>query len=201
MREYELTVVYDLSVAEAGGPEAGPQRLATLVEGRGGKMLKVDHWGRRRMAYPIERAIDGDYVVTRIDFEPAAVASLEAALKIDERVYRHLIVRADELPPPPPVREPREPRPMQEAAPVAAPEATDEAAVATEAPVAIEAAEAEAPASQVPADTEPIEAVVADAKAEVSPDEEPPVVENADVGGEASPESEAEAAEDPAAEK
>lgn len=201
MREYELTVVYDLSVAEAGGPDAGPQRLATLVEGRGGKMLKVDHWGRRRMAYPIERAIDGDYIVTRIDFEPAAVAALEAALKIDERVYRHLIVRADELPPPPPVREPREPRPMPEAAPAAAPDTTEEAAVATEAAAATEEVEADAAASQVPADTEPIEAAVADAKAEVSPDEEPPVVENADVGGEAPAATEAEADEDPAAEK
>lgn len=221
MREYELTVVYDLSVAEAGGPEAGPQRLATLVEGRGGKMLKVDHWGRRRMAYPIERAIDGDYIVTRIDFEPAAVAALEAALKIDERVYRHLIVRADELPPPPPVREPREPRPMMADAnaPVAAPEgsAADAAVVAPEPATieaATEAAEAEAPAADpaseadaeepvasAPADAEPIEAVVADAKAEVSPDEGPPVVENADVGGEAPAGTEAETTEDPAAEK
>jgi hypothetical protein len=53
----------------------------------------------------------------------------------------------------------------------------------------------------VPADTEPIEAVVADAKAEVSPDEEPPVVENADVGGEAPAATDAETTEDPAAEK
>ena len=78
MREYELTVVYDLAVAEAGGPDAGPQRIASLVEGRGGKMLKVDHWGRRRMAYPIGKALDGDYVVTRVELDPSAVAPLEA---------------------------------------------------------------------------------------------------------------------------
>ncbi len=152
MREYELTVVYDLAVAEAGGPDAGPQRLASLVEGRGGKMLKVDHWGRRRMAYPIGRALDGDYVVTRVELEPGEVAPLEAALKIDERVYRHLVVRADELPLPPPPREPRVPRePAAESAPAAAPVAAApaveaapaEAAPAAEAPAA---AEAEAPA-------------------------------------------------------
>ena len=223
MREYELTVVYDLSVAEAGGPDASPQRLATLVEGRGGKMLKVDHWGRRRMAYPIQKAIDGDYIVTRIDFDPASVAALEATLMIDERVYRHLIVRADELPPPPPVREPREPRPMMAdaSAPATAAEApaADAAAVAPE-PATVEAAAeagaagasaaepvtepaaepaAEAPAAAAPADAEPIEAVVADAKAEVSPEAAPPVVENADVGGEAPDETGP--TEDPAAEK
>ncbi len=194
MREYELTVVYDLSVAEAGGPDAGPQRLASLVEGRGGKMLKVDHWGRRRMAYPIERSIDGDYIVTRIDFEPAGVAALEAALKIDERVYRHLIVRADELPPPPPPREPREPRPaVAEAAPAEAPRAETPAVVAE--PAAAE----EAPAAQAPAGAEPIEAAVADAKAEVSPEAAPPDVPNADVGGEATADTPSET-EEPAAE-
>ena len=138
MREYELTVVYDLAVAEAGGPDAGPERLTGLVEARGGKMLKIDHWGRRRMAYPINRALDGDYVVTRVDLEPNEVAGLEAALKIDEKVYRYLTVRADELPPPPPPREPREPRP----------------APAAEAPAAT--AEVTAPAEPAPAATEPV---------------------------------------------
>jgi small subunit ribosomal protein S6 len=155
LREYELTVVYDLAVTEAGGPDAGPQRIASLVEGRGGKMLKVDHWGRRRMAYPIGRALDGDYVVTRVELDPTAVAPLEAALKIDEKVYRHLVVRADELPLPPPPREPRAPRePAAEAAPAAAPAPAAEAApvAAAEAPVA-EAPAAEAPAAEAPAET------------------------------------------------
>ena len=148
MREYELTVVYDLSVAEAGGPDAGPQRLTSLIEGRGGKMLKVDHWGRRRMAYPIGAALDGDYIVTRIDFEPAAVAALEAALGIDERVYRHLVVRADDLPPPPPPREPRDPRAPAAEAP-APPAATTAPAAATTAPAA-DAPAAAAPAAGAP---------------------------------------------------
>lgn len=127
MREYELTVVYDLAVAEAGGPDAAPQRLTQLVEARGGKVLKVDHWGRRRLAYPINHALDADYVVSRVELEPENVSPLEAALRIDERVYRHLIVRADELPAPMPPREPRhapaaDPSPATEApAPVEAP--------------------------------------------------------------------------------
>lgn len=137
MREYELTVVYDLAVAEAGGPDAGPQRITSMVESRGGKMLKVDHWGRRRMAYPINRALDGDYVVTRVELEPSVIAPLEAALRIDEKVYRHLVVRADELPAPPPPREPRVPR-------EAAAEAAPAAPVAEAAPAPV----AEAPAEE-----------------------------------------------------
>lgn len=154
MREYELTVIYDLAVAEAGGPDAVPEQLTSLLEARGGKVLKLDHWGRRRMAYPINHQIDGDYIVSRVELDPAVVAPIEAALTINERVYRHLIVRADELPVPPPPREPRQPAasatpeapteqaaPDVEAAPVSAP------APAVEVP---EAAAPEAPA--VPAE-------------------------------------------------
>ena len=101
MREYELTVVYDLAVAESGGPTAAVDQLTTSVESRGGHVLKVDHWGRRRLAYPISRAVDGDYVISRVELEPTTVNALEAAYRIDERIHRHLIVRADELPPPP----------------------------------------------------------------------------------------------------
>jgi small subunit ribosomal protein S6 len=76
------------------------------------------------MAYPINRVIDGDYIVTRVEMEPSAVAPLEATLRIDERIFRHLVVRADELPVPLPPREPRQqpappPAPVAEAAPAA----------------------------------------------------------------------------------
>lgn len=164
MREYELTVVYDLAVSEAGGPDAGPQRVTQLIEARGGKVLKVDHWGRRRMAYPIKHAIDADYVVSRVELDPPSVNALESALRIDERVYRHLIVRADELPAPMPPREPREPR---AAAPAPAPAAA--AAPAADAPVA-EAPAAEAPAEEAPAAEAP-EAEAA-APADPGPDAE-----------------------------
>lgn len=165
MREYELTVVYDLTVAEAGGPDAAPQRVTQLVEGRGGKVLKVDHWGRRRLAYPIKHTIDADYVVTRVELDPESVNGVEAALRIDERVYRHLIVRADELPPPPPPREPREPRP----APAAETAPAAPAAPVAEAPAAAAAAEAAAPAVAA-AEAAPAEAAV-EATAEAAPAE------------------------------
>ncbi|GIW14169.1 MAG: hypothetical protein KatS3mg063_0022 [Tepidiforma sp.] len=71
MREYELTVVYDLALQEAGGPDASAERLRQTVESRGARVLKIDHWGRRRMAYPIRHAIDADYVVSRIEAEPS----------------------------------------------------------------------------------------------------------------------------------
>ena len=171
MREYELTVVYDLAVAEAGGPDAAPQRLSQLVESRGGKVLKVDHWGRRRLAYPIHHALDADYVVSRVELEPEGVNPLEAALRIDERVYRHLIVRADELPAPMPPREPRQAPAAATAAPATA---TAAPAAATAAPAAATAA----PAAPAPAGSAPGGEAPAPEEAAASPDAGAPAEES-----------------------
>ena len=180
MREYELAVVYDLAVAESGGPDASVEQLTHAVEARGGKVIKVDHWGRRRMAYPIGRAVDADYIISRIELDPADVAPLEAALRIDEKVYRHLVVRADELPVPVPPREPRQAPPQAEAA-QPAPAATV-AAVAeppAEAPAAeAPAAEAAEPEAEVPeaetAEAAPEPAVAAETEGDAEAGPEPP---------------------------
>lgn len=162
MREYELTAIYDLAVAESGGPEAAVQALTTTVEARGGSVLKVDHWGRRRLAYPIDRAIDGDYIVMRAEFEPTAITALEAALRIDEKVMRHIVVRADELPVPLP---PREPRRIPGAEAPAAPAAV-ESAPAAEAAAPVPAAAAPAPAADAPAPAAEPEAAAPAAESE-----------------------------------
>ncbi len=163
MREYELTVVYDLSVMEAGGADASVQNLTTHVQNRGGAVVKVDHWGRRRMAYPIGRAIDGDYVVSRVELDPGSVVALEEALRIDEKVFRHLVVRADELPVPPPPREPRREAPSAQA-PVAAPAAAAPADTVAAAPEPAAAAP-----EPVAAETEPVAEEPAPATAEAEP--------------------------------
>ncbi len=167
MREYELTAVYSLSVAEQGGPDASVQLLTAIVEARGGKINKVDHWGRRRLAYPIGQAIDGDYIISRVDLEPTAVAPLEEALRIDERVYRHLVVRADELPAPP---QPREPRRMPGSeAPSAAVAAAPEAGTA---PGAAAPAEGDALAAPVVAAATASEAADAETTAAAAAEEQ-----------------------------
>lgn len=99
MRDYEVTVIYDLALAESEGRDAPVQRLTSMVRNYGGEVTAVDHWGRRRLAYPIRHKIDGDYVVARVRLDPTNVRPLEHALRIDEQVYRFLVVRAEELPP------------------------------------------------------------------------------------------------------
>ena len=195
MREYELAVIYDLELAEAEGPEASVQRVKNAVEAAGGTVKDLDHWGRRRMAYPINKAIDGDFIISRIEIDPAAVSSIEATLKIDERAYRTLVVRADELFEITPMqdRRDREPRPYagRPAEGAAPPPAADAAAPSGDAPTApadaavtppAEVPTAEAPAAETPAEAPAaaVETPVAEAPAPEAPAETTPAVEAPD---------------------
>ncbi|MBV9358034.1 MAG: 30S ribosomal protein S6 [Chloroflexi bacterium] len=92
MRTYELMVVLDPNLDEAG-VEAFNQRLATLVAQRGGTIVDSEPWGRRRLAYPIGRFRDGIYILSHLRLETGATAELERALKLNENVIRHLLVR------------------------------------------------------------------------------------------------------------
>ncbi|MCY4392073.1 MAG: 30S ribosomal protein S6 [Chloroflexi bacterium] len=189
MREYELMAVYDLGVIEEGGQDASVQHLTTLVERNGGSVTEVDHWGRRRLAYPMNKQLDADFIITRIELDPQAVTPLNADFEIEERVYRHLVVRADELPPPRPALAPAGSRgpgsptgPRAEGAPPAAPApaaatlveaaptpVAESPAVEAEAP----AAEAEAPAAEAEAPAVEAEAPAAEAEAPAAEAEAP----------------------------
>jgi small subunit ribosomal protein S6 len=72
------------------------ERLSQNVTNRGGEVVDVNHWGRRRLAYPIRRHLEGNYVVSQIKLDPSEVPGLEGNLRISEEVIRHLIVKSDE---------------------------------------------------------------------------------------------------------
>ena len=65
-------------------------------DSRGGEVVDVNHWGRRRLAYPINRHFEGNYVVSQIKLDPAEVPGLEGSLRISEEVIRHMIVKSGE---------------------------------------------------------------------------------------------------------
>jgi small subunit ribosomal protein S6 len=72
------------------------ERLNQGVTSRGGEVVDVNHWGRRRLAYPINRHLEGNYVVSQIKLDPTEVPGLEGSLRISEEVIRHMIVKAGE---------------------------------------------------------------------------------------------------------
>jgi small subunit ribosomal protein S6 len=95
LRDYELMVILSPEVGD-DVIEGSLERLSQGVTSRGGEVVDVNHWGRRRLAYPIDRHFEGNYVVSQIKMDPAEVPGMEAALRISEEVLRHLVIRSDE---------------------------------------------------------------------------------------------------------
>ena len=103
MRDYELVLVISPAVGDEGFPTT-VERVSNFIQERGGQVKDVDQWGRRRLAYPITRFTEGFYAVTHFSIEPTELRALEGNLGLAEDVLRHLVVRQEEAPLPPPRR-------------------------------------------------------------------------------------------------
>lgn len=96
MRRYELTVIISPDVPDDGVQDAIDRLVKRPVESGGGEVKDVDLWGRRKLAYPIQRHLEGSYVLTKLQLDPQQTDELERGLQISEEVIRHLLVRLEE---------------------------------------------------------------------------------------------------------
>jgi small subunit ribosomal protein S6 len=90
MRNYEIAYIADPDLDEAS-LTALEEKVKGWVEAAGGAVVKVDRWGRRRMAYPIRKRRDGVYTFVFANLPPQAGISIEANLRLNEQVLRFLI--------------------------------------------------------------------------------------------------------------
>ena len=95
MRHYELMVIFDPTLDERTiAPSL--DTLLNVVREEGGKVDKVDVWGKRRLAYEIKKNSEGIYAVVDVNCEPAAVQELDRLLTLNESVLRTKVLRADQ---------------------------------------------------------------------------------------------------------
>ena len=94
-RQYELVYVVSPEITEEGVTELH-ERIAEIVGQLGGSIDKTDNWGRRRLAYEIDRHREGTYVIELITGPGTLVTELGRRLRVMEQLLRHLIVRVDE---------------------------------------------------------------------------------------------------------
>ena len=92
MNEYELMYVLHPRLTEEE-IAAAVERISALVTGPGGEILSVDQWGRRRLAYPIDRNMEGYYVLSTFKAPAEVCGPLERQLNLAEDVLRHLMIR------------------------------------------------------------------------------------------------------------
>jgi small subunit ribosomal protein S6 len=143
-RDYELGFILSPEVSEEE-TRALLERVEQIVATYGGQIVKINQWGRRRLAYPIERHRDGFYVFIDMILTPETVTELERTLTVSEIVLRHMVKRRD----PKAVQKEREEREEREARAAAAAAAAETAhAEAATAPEATETPE-EVPATPV----------------------------------------------------
>jgi len=93
MRHYEIVFIVhpDQSEQVPGMIE----RYRSMVTGTGGQIHRLEDWGRRQLAYPIEKIHKAHYVLMNIECGNEALAELEHAFKFNDAVLRHLTVRMD----------------------------------------------------------------------------------------------------------
>jgi len=100
MRDYELMYIVRPTVPDDQFSGA-TDRVDTMITNLGGEVGEKTPWGKRRLAYPIQKHEDGYYVVARIKLEPARAKELEEQLRISDEVIRHILVQPPEQKPAP----------------------------------------------------------------------------------------------------
>ncbi|MET4002446.1 MULTISPECIES: 30S ribosomal protein S6 [Arthrobacter] len=95
MRPYELMVIIDPDVDERT-VEPSLQKFLNVITNDGGTIEKVDIWGRRRLAYDIQKKSEGIYAVVNFTAEPATAQELDRLLGLNETILRTKITRPEE---------------------------------------------------------------------------------------------------------
>ena len=93
MRHYE--VVFIVHPDQSEQVPGMIERYRSMIQGTGGKIHRLEDWGRRQLAYPIEKIHKAHYVLMNIECGNEALAELEHAFKFNDAVLRHLTVRMD----------------------------------------------------------------------------------------------------------
>ena len=94
MRHYE--VVFLVHPDQSEQVPAMIERYKTLVENGNGKIHRLEDWGRRQLAYPIQNLVKAHYVLFNIEVEQAILAELTESFRFNDAVLRHLIMKRDE---------------------------------------------------------------------------------------------------------
>ncbi|GAA1388619.1 30S ribosomal protein S6 [Kitasatospora sp. NPDC097605] len=94
MRHYEVMVILDPSVEERAVSPLIESFMA-VVRNAGGKVEKIDTWGRRRLAYEINKQSEGIYSVIDLQATPEVVKELDRQMGLSESVLRTKVLRPD----------------------------------------------------------------------------------------------------------
>ncbi|MEO5987237.1 MAG: 30S ribosomal protein S6 [Candidatus Limnocylindria bacterium] len=90
MRRYELMLLLRPDL-EDDKLQAAVEKVTRAIVNAGGSLSKVSPWGKRRLAYDIQRHREASYFLIHFDIEPSAVREIERGMLISEEILRHLV--------------------------------------------------------------------------------------------------------------
>ena len=93
MRHYE--VVFLVHPDQSEQVPAMIERYKTLIEGTNGTIHRLEDWGRRQLAYPIQNLVKAHYVLLNIEVEQAVLDELVDGFRFNDAILRHLVIRRD----------------------------------------------------------------------------------------------------------
>ena len=94
MRHYEIIYLVHPDLGEQ--VKALTERYTKLIEGKKGKIHRLEDWGRRQLAYPINKLHKAHYVIMNIECDQTTLDELCESFKHNDHVLRHMVVLCDE---------------------------------------------------------------------------------------------------------
>ncbi len=120
MRHYEIVFIVHPDQSEQ--VPAMVERYRTLITAKSGQIHRLEDWGRRQMAYPIQKMHKAHYVLMNIECDQETLDELEHAFKFNDAVLRHLTIRTKEaVTTPSPMMKEDRPRFVETSAPAPTP--------------------------------------------------------------------------------
>ena len=95
MRHYEIVFLVHPDQSEQ--VPAMIERYKTLIEGGNGKIHRLEDWGRRMLAYPIENLVKAHYVLFNIECDQTVLNELVDGFRFNDAVLRHLVMKRDDV--------------------------------------------------------------------------------------------------------
>lgn len=92
MPGYELVFILNASLSEDDYSRV-MGKVNEHITKLGGTITETNQWGKRKLAYPIKRQSEGNYVLEKVQIKPTALKELDSSLKLTEEVLRYLFIR------------------------------------------------------------------------------------------------------------
>lgn len=95
MRSYELLFIVQPGLEE-DEMTALMERMQNTVRDNGGKILRIETMGRRKLAYPIKKHTEGQYMILQAEMDQTVIRQVERLITLSDDIIRHLLIRMDE---------------------------------------------------------------------------------------------------------